>query len=333
MQLKKTDKIAVWAPSSPAPYLFPRRFERSLNELKKRGYNVYVGDSCKKNISYQKEFAKDIVKEFHKFLLDDEIKAIIFAVGGWTTISLLEHIDWALVKEYPKPVIGYSDATALLLAINHLTGQETFHGPMIVPEWGEFNGPWDYSIYNFENLLFKNKTYLDLHAPKEWTQEILWWDKEDSRKRSITGDSDWISYKPGKCEGALVGGNLNVISLMLGTDFIPSFDNKILFIETEGFSPDKFLAYLLQLKLHRVFDQIKGLIIGRHSNPVASSSGSKSFNEILDYVFEEYNFPILLDVDLGHTEPMLTLPIGRKVLLNSSEKLIRILKEGAPNGH
>ncbi|PFD34739.1 hypothetical protein CN285_25015 [Bacillus cereus] len=324
MHLKKDDKLVVWAPSSPAPFLFPNRFERALEALKTRGYNIQVGESCKKNITYDLNFAKNLVEEFHQYLLDDEIKGIIFAVGGWTTIALLPYINWNLLKENPKPIIGYSDATALLLAAYKETGQKTFHGPMVISEWGEFNGPWEYSITNFENALFTKNTSFDLLPPKEWTQEVLWWDKEDGRRRLSNGKGEWRIFNHGKCEGILIGGNLNIISLMLGTKYMPSFKDKILFLETEGYSPDKFLAYLMQLQLHNVFNEIKGLIIGRHSNPISSSSGAESFDEILNYFFGKVDIPIMLDVDLGHTEPMVTLPIGGSAVIDTESKLLKV---------
>jgi muramoyltetrapeptide carboxypeptidase len=327
LQITKKDKIVVWAPSSPAPYLFPKRFERSLENLKKNGYiNISIGDSCKKNIKYHKNFAMDMANEFHEYLLDDEIKAIIFAVGGWTTITILPFIDWEIVRDNPKPIVGYSDATALLLAINKKTNLQTFHGPMIIPEWGEDEGPWDYTKSNFESMLLTPSQELKLNPPEYWTQEILWWDKEDNRRRKASGKGAWRTYKHGYCNGELVGGNLNVMSLMLGSEYIPDFTDKILFLETEGYSPDKFLAFLTQLELNNVFNEINGLIIGRHSNPIAASSGATSFNEILDFMFQKYDFPIILDVDLGHTEPMITLPIGGHAHINTEKNVFSVGK-------
>ncbi|KQU24360.1 hypothetical protein ASG61_20800 [Bacillus sp. Leaf75] len=327
MNLKKNDKLVVWAPSSPAPFLFPTRFERALTQLKERGYNIQVGESCTRNIDYKIDFFYKLADEFHHYLLNDKIKGIIFATGGWTTITLLDYINWEIVKEYPKPIIGYSDATALLLAVYSQTGQKTYHGPMVISEWGEYGGPWTYSSENFENILFTEQCEFNLVPAEEWTHEILWWDKDDHRKRLVSGKGGWRVFNPGKCEGILVGGNLNVISLMLGTNYMPSFRGKVLFIETESYSPDKFLAYLTQLKLHNVFNDIQGLIIGRHSNPIPSNSGFNSFEQILTLILNDIDdIPVLLDVDIGHTEPMLTIPIGGRVLIDTQSSLLRVFK-------
>ncbi len=326
-KISKNDEIVVWAPSSPAPFLFPKRFKRAINALADRGYrNIRIGESCKKNLTYDIGFSKYLAEEFHSYLTNEDTKAIFFAVGGWTTSALFPFIDWELVRANKKVLVGYSDATSLLLACYAKAGMMGFHGPMVISEWGEYGGPWQYTVERLEEQLFSENLYIDLKPPYYWTEEKLWWDKEDLRKRSNSGRGEWRFFKKGKAEGVLIGGNLNTISFLLGTEYMPSLEGAILFFETEGYSPDKLLAYLMQLKFHGVFDDISGLIIGRHSNPVLASSGESSFEKILHNVFDEYNFPILVDVDLGHTEPMITLPIGGQALIESDHNLFRIYK-------
>lgn len=309
-------KIGIWTPSSSAPFLFPNRFKRALGALENFGFFVETGNSCNYNQQYQPGFQQKLVDEFHDFIIRADIDAIVFSTGGWSSIALLPYINWELIKNNPKPIIGYSDATSFLLACYKMTGLVTFHGPMVISEWGEYESPWAYTINNFLKVVNLNES-LVLTPPEYWTQENLWWDKEDNRKRKVNGKSKWTFYREGYCKGTLIGGNLTTLSLLLNTTYFPDCKNSILFIETEGYSPDKFLAFMMQLKISGYLDVISGLIVGKHSNPLKTSSGNIDFNNILNIVLDK-EIPVLIDVDMGHTEPMITLPIGGEAIINSA---------------
>lgn len=324
-RLSKTDKIVIWAPSSSAPYLFPKRFKRALKHLEIRGYNFIIGESCKREKKFELNSVVELAKEFHDYLRNDEIKGIFFATGGWSTIALFPYIDWDIVKSNPKVILGYSDATSLLLACYAKAGIKTYHGPMVISEWGEYGGPWEYTIQSLEKQLFDNCKYIDLQPPDEWTHESLYWDKEDNRRRIVNGLGKWKIYKEGSTEGILIGGNLNTLSLILGTEYMPTLKNNVLFIETENYSEEKFLAFMMQLEIHNVFKEISGLIIGRHANPITGDDSNSSMSKILDIIFRNKDFPIIIDVDLGHTEPMITLPIGGRIMINTRKNLIRVI--------
>lgn len=317
--LKRGSKVLIWAPASPGPYLYPRRFHRAIDALIQQGFEVEISDSCKSNQDFEVDFAERLVGEFHSYLKRKDIDAIWYATGGWTTIALLPLIDWDLVRLHPKHIIGYSDATSLLLACYAKTDLVTFHGPMVIPEFGEQGGPWEYTVSNLWSVINRKDDFQTCIPPDTWTEEILWWDKEDHRRRKPTQKGEWRYFQNGYAEGIIVGGNLATLSLLLGTDYFPQNKDMILFIETQDFSPDQFLAYLSQLKISGVFDRTSGLIVGRHANSNATSNGIQSFDRMLTIALTDLDIPVLIDVDLGHTEPMLTIPIGAKVVLDSQE--------------
>lgn len=321
--LKKGDKIAIWAPSS-CPFKFPIRFQRSLRALKNEGFDYEVGASCTRPRNYSSEYAQELAAELHAFLLREDINGIFCATGGWTSIFILPYIDWELLAQYPKCLVGYSDVTAILLGAYTRSRLITFHGPMLLSEWGEYGGPWEYTVKHLKNMLMQGSE-LQVEAAEEWTDEMLWWDREDSRKRSSNPSKNWRFFREGYANGILVGGNLTTLNLLIGTPYFPSLENKILFIETEGYSPERLLAYLMQLKYCNKLHQISGLIVGKHARTQASTDSSVSMEEILDIVFCDINIPILIDVDLGHTEPMLTIPIGARAIIDSSENRFTIL--------
>lgn len=307
--------FAIWSPSSPAPFLFPIRFKRALANLKKNDISIIIGQSCKTDIEYTMDFQKKLAEEFHSFLLTPEVDGVIFATGGWTTISLLDYIDWNLVKKYPKIIVGYSDATPFLLACYKKTGITTFHGPMVVSEWGEFGGIWEYTKKNFFMALSKKK--YKVNKPSTWTDETLWWDKEDNRKRKPVGDSEWRFLKRGKAKGKLLGGNLTTLLYIVGNEYMPDLRGSLFFIEEQDCSPDEFFSQLYSLKLLGVFNKINGLIVGRIGNKKKAANGYNDFDKMIELILSDIDIPVLVDVDIGHTEPMITIPIGKIGEINS----------------
>lgn len=324
--LKKGAVFGVWTPSSPAPFLFPIRYQRAISAIQKRGYSVIEGASCAKKHEFSPNFDRELAKDFHCLLTNPKVDAILFSTGGHSTISVLPHINWELIKQYPKPVIGYSDATVFLLAYYKMTQIISFHGPMVISEWGEYGGPWEYTVKHFEQVLFSREC-IRLHPPDYWTDEQLRWDEEDTKRRLPKGKGKWRLIKTGKAIGKLIGGNLPTLSLLVGSPFFPDLTNCILFLEAHQLTPDHFYAYLMQLKLARKLDKICGLIIGRYAQPKPTSSGFQSFDQIVKIVFEHHQIPILVDVDIGHTEPMLTLPIGGLVKLDSENNDFSLLMD------
>ncbi len=277
----KRKKVAIWAPSSPAGYLFPKRLERSLKYISNiLGMKIKLTPSCTINYEFNEEYLKKLANQFHELLNDDEVNIIIFLSGGWTTISLLRFIDWKLVKEKRKNIVGYSDATVFLLACLTKSELITHHGPMVISEFGEYGGCWKYTKDNFLNAICGYKSCV-MKAPNHWTDESLWWDKEDSRKRRITGAGDWKFLKKGAATGRLVGGNFNSMMLLIGTEYLRFEKNDILFIETNSYSPEKFLAFLTQLDYIGVFELISGMIVGRHSSTTCENYNTEKFNEII----------------------------------------------------
>lgn len=133
--LKKGAVFGVWTPSSPAPFLFPIRYQRAISAIQKRGYSVIEGASCAKKHEFSPNFDRELAKDFHCLLTNPKVDAILFSTGGHSTISVLPHINWELIKQYPKPVIGYSDATVFLLAYYKMTQIISFHG-----QWLSQNG-------------------------------------------------------------------------------------------------------------------------------------------------------------------------------------------------
>ncbi|MEM4330692.1 MAG: LD-carboxypeptidase [Candidatus Pacearchaeota archaeon] len=322
--LKEGDIIGVVSPSSTIKP-FPRRLQRGLVALEKLGLKVKLGKYAVSSFRHTGGTSKQRAEDIMNFFKNDEIKAIICSTGGWNSNSVLPFLDFDLIKQNPKIFCGFSDITMLNLALYKKSNLITFNGPTILPTFGEYGGPDQFTIKWFKKALFETKPLGVLEFPKEYTEEILWWETEDNRKRKMKEASPPKCVYEGESEGILIGGNLNTICAMTGTEFFPDFSNAILFLEDEGESTSSTERNLVHLEQLGVFNKIKGLIYGRPFNLKIDSPEGKLFDILKDFG-EKYKIPIIMDVDIGHTSPMITLPIGVKTRINSEKRIIEILE-------
>lgn len=302
--------VFVWAPSSPAPAVFPNRFRRGVEGLERAGYQVTGGTSCDWATGPSTLPPEAVAKELHAAL--DDHDAIVAAVGGWTLLPVLPHLDLDRIAAARRPIVGYSDVTSLLNVVAYRAGLVTFHGPMVLSEWGEAEGPWDYTAEMFRRAVGGGWEELVVEPAGAWTDELLWWDREDLRRRrprAEAGAERRRVVQPGAGTGRLWGGSLVTLGLLAGTPFWPHPHAAVIFLEAEAMAPDELWSRLEQLRLAGVFDEAVAVVLGRHSRPTATVSGFSDFDAVVRNVVPP-GVPVLAGVDLGHTEPMCSLPIG-----------------------
>ena len=203
------------------------------------------------------------------------------------------------------------------------TGLVTFHGPTLQDGFGEYPTMFTYSYRQFENVLL-NATAPGPHRPPgERTTDIPRDDRAYARRRQ----NRWRWLRSGRAQGRLIGGNLATLCTLAGTPFWPSFKDTVLFLEEVKTGPsilqevDQSLAHLAMLG---VFVDIRGLVVGKLND--ATAFESRMFDKLISLHTAGYNFPILSQVDLGHTDPKLTLPIGIKASLDSASGLFGFAK-------
>lgn len=334
-RLEKGDKIAVISPSFPALSLYSKRFKRAECALNSLGLEVIFAPNSKKNSDYLAGTILERASDLHWAFNNPEINGIMAAIGGLNSNSLLPHIDFNTIRKNAKIFIGYSDVTALLLSISSLTNMVTFHGPAFIPEFGEYSFPFRYTLSSFDKVLFNNKTIGKINATKEWTDEFLDWNKgEDIRKRKMKEGDDWRFLVNGEANGILFGGNVDTINMLCGTPYFKTLkQNTIFLIEVTHLSPawlDRSIEHLLQCG---IFEHTKGIIFGRyHAFDKCMGGESKETTEkkiikieqTLLSKLEFLNVPILSRVDLGHTDPMLTIPIGVNATISSDNNVFCI---------
>lgn len=316
--------VAIVSPSSPGVATWPHRVEAGVSYLRGLGYEVKLMPNAGLRSRWTAGSGEERANDINAAFEDPEVSVVLAATGGNHSAQILDHLDFGLIRSNPKVFQGYSDITVLLWAIAKNAGLQTFHGPAVIPELGEYPTILPYTERWMREAWDGNPTVFD--PATEWTDEFLDWDEQQDleRARELRPAEGWRCVREGQAEGPLLGGCLETIMWHIrGTDVWIDPEGAILFLETseEAPSPGHVDAYLTTLERSGVFDAIAGLIIGR---PMGYDDDRKK--EMLDSVArrtESAGIPVLADVDIGHADPMLTLPIGKKAQLDAGARTFK----------
>ncbi len=323
-KLEKGDVIAMFSPSSPASYTANVRYNRGKKFLEDKGFCFLEGDLTGKSDFYRSGSIKERADELNALIRNPDVKCIIAAIGGSNSNSILPYIDYEAFRKKPKIVIGYSDVTAILLGIYAKTGITTFYGPAVVASFGEFP-PFSEETFQYFSDIFCNDITLPhtYPTPKHWTDEFINWGTQDRAKTGV--ENEIITLNQGKAIGRMIGGNLNTMTGIWGSEFMPQIeDGDILFIEDSLKDIATVERSFSFLKINGVFDKVSGIILGKHELFKDAGTGRKPY-EVLMEVLGEPNIPILAEFDCCHTHPMLTMPIGSKIELDATNKKVTLL--------
>lgn len=289
-RLSKGDLIAVTAPGgaiwNPNDVL---KFETLLKTM---GYSVILGETLKKRHGYLAGRDDERVDELHRFFANPEIKGIICMRGGWGCARLLDKIDFDLIRTNPKIFMGFSDITSLLNAFYLKSGLVTFHGLVGVNTWNAF------STDVFQRVVCEGEA---CDFPKDAALE-----------------KNFKVINKGVARGKLFGGNLSVISGVIGSPYFQLPENTILFLEETNEEPYVVDRLLTHLKIANVYQNVTGVIFGNCSKCNAENPNeSMATKEVIREHFAEFNFPVSYGSPIGHISNKWTLPIGIEVEMNA----------------
>lgn len=326
-RLKAGARIALISPSDPAAGLFPDRVDRAATLFAQWGYSLVPMRHARlvhPRLPYlagtDDDRAEDIMQAFD----DPGIDAIWASIGGLNSNRILDRLDYDRIRRHPKILVGYSDCTALLNAISAETGVVTFHGPNALVELAANDGVMDYTKKACLAVLTDPAPPGRLEQPAEtW---LIDWPEVTPRTRVPA--TPWRGNGKGRASGPLVGGNLQTLVKLAGSPHWPDFTGKILFIEDVGVPLHHLDGHLTQLRGLGVLDAVAGLVVGRINANGAETLPAEDVLTMLEDVLDGRDVPVLVDVDLGHTDPMLTLPIGGMAELDATEPSLA-LTEGA----
>ncbi len=300
-KLKLGDTIGIVAPGSPTT---EEKVEKAYEKLKEMGFKVKLGKSCYSKYGYLAGRDELRAEDLNSMFRDTEVDGIICLRGGYGTIRILEFLDYNLIRANPKVFVGYSDITAIHIAINQISNLVTFHGPMAASDLAG-----DISKFSLESL-FNSILHEDFDGNlKNPTEELI----------TING---------GVAEGQIIGGNLSLIASTIGTPYEIDTKGKIIFIEEIGEEPYRIDRMLNQLKLSNKLQEAEGIILGNFSNCMPEDPDmSLTLEEVIDDLIRPLNKPTLYNLQAGHCDPNITIPFGVRVRLNADRKEIVVLEK------
>ena len=238
----------------------------------------------------------------------------MFAVrGGWGCARLLPFLDWDVIRANPKLLVGFSDITALHLAFAARAGFPTIHAPERGKQLGQDQ---------LGKLLAAGLRRRDARtvAPPEALE-----------RSAAQRTGAFTTLRPGKARGRLLGGNLSVLSALVGTPWLPDFDGAILFLEDVGEAEYRIDRMLSQLALAGILRQVAGVVFGQCTRCTAGvpDYGGFTVPQVLEQHLAPLGVPAFGGANFGHVGNQLSLPVGISAEIDANSGTIRILEPAA----
>ncbi|CCH02599.1 peptidase U61 LD-carboxypeptidase A [Fibrella aestuarina BUZ 2] len=305
-RLKPGDTVGLFCPAAPA--YSREQVQITIESLQALGLKARLAPHFYDRYGYLAGRDADRAADLNAFFADPSIHALMAMHGGWGCARLLPLLNYEQMRRTPKILIGYSDITALLLAINAKAGLATMHGPEGAATWNRFTVDWLRRVLmDGEATLFQNPT-----------------DKGDT----LTQTRDRITtLNPGIARGRLLGGNLTVLSHLIGTPYVPDWKGAILFLEDVHEEPYSVDRMLTQLKLAGVLDQVAGVVFGKCTKcETEGSYGSLTLEDVLATYLEPLKVPAFSGAMIGHIVDKFTIPLGINAEIDATKGTIRLLE-------
>ncbi len=311
----KTLKIGIFASSSS---LFGTRTPSTYKFLESRNIEVYEHPQVRVTTGHTAGTIKDRVNGLHDLFLDKTIDIVMAFWGGQNTNEILPYLDYALIKSNPKLLIGYSDTTALLLAVSKLTGLITYMGPAGItftkPE------PVEYSWNYFQKILI-NRAPTEIRDSDVYADDYYFLNP-DASKRTVKRNEGRKVFNHGVTNGESIAANLQTLLVLSSTKYFPDLKGKVLFIEeAEEESVGMIHRYFTQLTQIMDTNELKGICIGRFCEQ-SKFSDTDSVEDLLSTVFPNIKIPVVYNLDFGHSDPMLTIPNGGYCSLDTKKNTL-----------
>jgi muramoyltetrapeptide carboxypeptidase len=251
-----------------------------------------------------------------------DIALVIAALGGTGCHELLPELDFRLIAENPKLVVGFSDFGSLVSAIHTVTGLTTYYGPVFAT-FGQPQLP-RLTEESFSDAILANQRQVLRLGPSTFYADEAWYE-HNRTERLWKPHSGWRVVKPGSATGPLFACCLTVLQLLLGTEWWPDLSGRLLFLESEEEASLKSITRQLHhLAQEGVFDTINGLVYGRLNS--RTGVAESSLDRLLAEFTEGSAIPVISGFDLAHTDPLVTLPLGQNTSI-TTEPLSIHLKE------
>lgn len=307
-RLKAGDKIAIVAPGS---YISEEELQDSIKNINLLGFEAAYSEKVLLQSGYfagtDKDRAEDLMEKFS----DKSVKGIVCARGGYGCARILPMLDYDVIRNNSKMLIGYSDVTALLYGIYQKSGLITFHGPVGT---STFN---DYSVSNFNKVLLNPKN------------PVKFYNSNSGDDENVYGVTTIVE---GKSKGRFVGGNLSIMVSLIGTEYDVDYSGKIIFIEEVGEEPYRIDRMLTQLLQAEKFNNAAGIMMGifrKCEVKKESDLTAKSFTlmEVLKDRFANLKMPVIYGMSFGHVKDKFTIPFGAYAEIDADNQTFTLLEK------
>lgn len=302
-RLRAGDTVAVIAPASAVGT--DDGLDRAEHWLRGMGLVPKFGPNANARYGYLAGTDQQRAADLNAAYADPEVRAVFAARGGWGGARVLPLLDWRTIRGHPKLLIGYSDTTALHLAFAASAGFATIHGGNAASGW--YRESWE-SLWR---LAFAADTPVLGGAAVEAAT--------GRPARTVTG---------GIARGRLLGGNLTILSTLMGTGWLPDLDGAILFLEDVNEAEYRIDRMFQQLRLAGVLGRIAGVVFGQCTR---CSSGEPDYagftvDQLVDQYLAPLGIPAIAGFDTGHIANQLSLPSGARVELDAASRTLRLLE-------
>ena len=291
-KLKKGDTIGVIAPSGIIQDCDIEKINESVNLLEKYGFKVLFAKNCYENDWGYSASAKKRADDINEMFFNKDVKAILVATGGYNSISVCDYLDYKLIKNNPKILCGFSDATSIENVISSKCDLVTYNATTL-----KSMTSWD-TDYGFKQFI---KKFVE------------------GNNNLFEADEECFVINDGFAEGKLIGGNLSLITRLCSGKYGINFENKILFIEDLVFEcpPEEVCENFFILKQNGILDKVLGIWIGNYNGEVPME---KILFDVLD---NKPKIPIIKSENFGHIDKKMVIPIGitARIDTNGSTKI------------
>jgi muramoyltetrapeptide carboxypeptidase len=306
-RLQQGDLIGLIA---PAGHTNDKAIEKSVQHIEALGFRARLGANLRAVNGNYAGSVEQRLADLHGMFLDPEVKAIWCVRGGSGAISLLAHIDYALIRANPKILLGYSDITALHLALHRHAGLVTFHGPVAS------STPSDYSNEHMLAVLTDPQPSYTIPMALENSRRAV--DAPQYALRTVHG---------GSATGPLIGGNLSLVAALAGTPYAADFSKSILFLEEVNEAPYRIDRWMTQLDLSLGFRKAAGVMVGICEEcEETDGSVSLTLDETLDLHLAPLTIPAVTGYSFGHIRNQFTLPVGVMATLDAERQTLTLLE-------
>lgn len=341
--LQPGDTVAAISLSFGGAALFPHRYRAGKAQLEQTfGLRVVETPHALRSADWLYRNPQARADDLMEAFADPQIKAIISIIGGDDSIRTLPFLDLAVIRNNPKIFLGFSDTTVTHLAC-YRAGLASFYGTSLLVGFAENGGMHPYQVADLRRTLFSAEP-VGIVAPNAdgWTSEFFDWSitANQQRVRVLTPATGWRFLQgEGVVDGPLLGGCVEVLEMLKGTDYWPplsAWNGAILFLETAEFSPNgepyvqpEQLTWILRnYAAQGILAKLSGILVGR---PYHNRYVEEYDQALLRVVRDEQGLdqlPIISGMDFGHTCPTFTLPYGLRASIDSDTRTFNLLESG-----